>query len=87
MSNDRLRRVRGTGKAPRKKPSGLSAIEEGGEEGGDEDPDFPEYGSMTMLGDPVAIFVKCRCSYGLDWTATHPVIFLTITLPYSKRKI
>ena len=57
MSNDRLRRVRGMGKAPRKKPSGLSAIEEEDEE----DPDFPEYDSMTMLGDPVAIIVKCQC--------------------------
>ena len=41
MSNGRLRRVRGMGKAPRKKPPGLSAIEEGDEEGGDEDLDFP----------------------------------------------
>ena len=57
MSNDRLRRVRGMGKAPRKKPSGLSAIEEEDEE----DPDFPEYDSMTMIGDPVAIIVKCQC--------------------------
>ena len=40
MSNDRLRRVRGMGKASRKKPPGLSAIEEGGEEGGEEDPTF-----------------------------------------------
>jgi hypothetical protein len=32
------------GKAPRKKPPGLSAIEESNEKGGDdnEDPDFPE---------------------------------------------
>jgi hypothetical protein len=57
MSNDRLRRVRGMGKAPLKKPSGLSAIEEEDEE----DPDFPEYDSMTMIGDPVAIIVKCQC--------------------------
>lgn len=61
MSNDRLRRVRGMGKAPRMKPSGLSAIDEEDDEGGDEDPDFPEYDSMTMLGDPVAMIVKCRC--------------------------
>jgi hypothetical protein len=46
------------GKAPRKKPPGLSAIEEGGEEGGDEDPDFSECDSMTMLGDPVIIIVN-----------------------------
>jgi hypothetical protein len=73
MSNDRLRRVRGMGKAPRKKPSGLSAIEEGGEEGGDEDPDFPEYDSMTMLGDPVAIIVKCRCSDTLAFATIETI--------------
>ena len=69
MSNDRLRRVRGMGKAPRKKPSGLSAIEEEDEE----DPDFPEYDSMTMLGDPVAIIVKCQCCATLAFAIIETV--------------
>ena len=74
MSNDRLRRVRGMGKAPKKKPSGLSAIEEGGEEGGDEDPDFPEYDSMMMLGDPVAIIVQCRSSDSLAFATVETIL-------------
>jgi hypothetical protein len=57
------------GKAPRKKPSGLSAIEEEDEE----DPDFPEYDSMTMLGDPVAIIVKCQCCATLAFAIIETV--------------
>ena len=61
------------GKAPQKKPPGLSTVEEGDEEGGDEDPDFPEYDTMTMLGDPVAIIVQCQNSDSLAFATIETI--------------
>ena len=64
------------GKALHKKPFGLSPIEGGIEE----DPDYPELDSMTILGDPVEIIVQCWSYYSVALATTE-----TIAIPEAPR--